>query len=98
MKRIESSILFKYKYSIALLIFTVVIGFVGESSIINRIEQKKDISDLEKKIQKQKDLFWENSDQLNCLKNDVNAVKRIAREKYYMKTCDEEVFVIEDEE
>ena len=37
---------FKLKYLIALGVFIIAIGFVGESSIVNRIGQQQEISRL----------------------------------------------------
>ncbi len=41
---------FKLKYVIALLVFIVAIGFVGESSVVNRIGQQREISRLKGEI------------------------------------------------
>ena len=35
---------------------------------------------------------------LKSLKSDPEALKKVARERYYMKTDDEDIFVIEDDE
>jgi len=86
------------KYIIALLIFVVSIGFIGENSIRKRIQRKQEINQLQTKIAEQQKKFKEDNQKLEKLKNDPAEVRRVAREKYYMKTNDEDVFIIEDKE
>ena len=98
MKRNCWHIILEYKYIIALVIFVFLIGFVGEHSLVNRVAQKNRIAQLEQDINLQKEQFQKDKETLNRLKNDPEAVKQVAHEMYYMKTADEDVFVIEDEE
>jgi cell division protein FtsB len=90
--------LFKLKYVFAFLIFGACITFVGESSLINRMEQWKEITKLKSEIDIYQRRFNQDKETLNSLKNDPEALKQIARERYYMKTEDEDIFVIEDED
>lgn len=91
-------LLLEYKYVIALTIFAIMIGFVGEYSIVNRLKQKETIAQLEQDIQSQIEKFNKDKEKLNKLQNDPDAVKQVAHEMYYMKSANEDVFVIEDEE
>ena len=91
---------FKYtiKYIVALAIFVASIGFIGEHSITERVKRKQEIAELQAKIAELQQRFSEDRKMLDQLKNDPEAVRRIAREKYYMKTENEDVFIIEDED
>ncbi len=97
-KSILKKIWLRGKYPLTLIIFAVLIGFVGESSLVNRLEQQKEIQRLEAEIDEHNKIFEKDKETLNRLKNDPEAMKEIAREKYYMKTYEEDLFVIEDEE
>lgn len=90
--------LFLMKYVLAFAIFAIAITFFGESSLINRMSQKKEIDKLSTEIEEQQKKFKNDRETLNSLKNDPEALKRVARERYYMKAEDEDIFVIEDEE
>ncbi|MBQ0023250.1 MAG: septum formation initiator family protein [Prevotellaceae bacterium] len=90
--------IFKLKYVFALAVFVGVIGFVGESSIVNRIGQQQEISRLKGEIAAQDRRFKSDREKLNSLKHDHEAVKEVARERYYMKTVNEDIFIIEDDE
>ena len=90
--------LFRMKYVLAFAIFAIAITFFGESSLINRMSQKKEIDKLSTEIEEEQQKFKHDKETLNSLKNDPEALKRVARERYYMKAEDEDIFVIEDEE
>lgn len=86
----------KVKYAVALAVFIVSIGFVGDSCIVERIKQKEEIASLKEKIRMQKKRFREDKATLEKLKKDPDEIRRVAREKYYMKTENEDIFIIED--
>lgn len=88
---------FKLKYVVALAIFVVAIGFLGESSIVNRISQQREISRLKGEISEYDRKFDTDKQALDALKHDHDAVKEVARSRYYMKTDNEDIFIIEDD-
>lgn len=91
-----SKLLFKTRYILALLIFGIFIGFVGDHSVIKRIKQKNEIASLKSKIAAERMQFEEDSLSLVALNTDNDAVRKIARERYYMKNNGEDVFMISD--
>ncbi len=88
--------LFKLKYVFAIGIFVLAIGFVGESSIVNRLSQKAEIAKLQGEIDSLERKFQEDKEVVTRLKRDNEAIKDVARERYFMKTPNEDVFVIEE--
>lgn len=96
MKHIVRHYLMKYKYVLAIVIFIVAIGFVGDHCLLRRAEQTKEISQLREAIEKEQTTFKDDKAQLEQLKTNPDAVKRVARERYYMKTDNEDIFVFED--
>ncbi|MBO4216278.1 MAG: septum formation initiator family protein [Bacteroidaceae bacterium] len=89
---------FKLKYVIALAVFIVAIGFVGESSILNRIGQQQEISRLKGEIDDYNRKFEQDKKTLHALKNDPEAIKEVARSRYFMKTDNEDIFIVEEED
>ena len=89
---------FKLKYVIALAVFVIAIGFVGESSVVNRISQQREISRLKGEIDEYNRKFEQDKKTLNALKHDPEAVKEVARSRYFMKTDNEDIFIVEDDE
>ena len=98
MFKLLGKVINKFKYVIALLIFAVVMIFVGDHCWLKRLERKKEISELKEKIEKEDAKFLEDSLELIALDNDIDAVRKIARERYYMKNSGEDVFLIQDTE
>ena len=93
-----SRLLFKTRYFIAIIVFGIVIGFVGDHCLIKRIHQKSEIATLKSKIAAERMKFEEDSLALVALSTDEDAVRKIARERYFMKNSGEDVFMINDEE
>ena len=90
---------FKYsiKYMVALGVFIALIGFVGEHCLRERYKRKVEITELQMKIKEQRQKFNKDNKELERLKKDPEAVRKVAREKYFMKTSNEDVLIIEDE-
>lgn len=98
MQQSAKNILYKLKYIVATVIFGVAITFFGETSLINRFAQQQEITHLKGEIDYYNRKFDKDKKLLHSLKTDEDAIKEVARERYYMKTEDEDIFVIEDEE
>ena len=90
--------IFKLKYVVAFAIFLGVISFVGESSLMNRVGQQQEISRLRAEIDEYNRKFEQDRKMLNALNFDDEAVRDVARSRYYMKTDDEDIFIIESDE
>lgn len=84
------------KYWITLLIFIVVIGFLDENSLIQRIKHRNEISMLNSEIEKYKKQYEEDTERLKELTTNPEALEKIAREKYLMKKPDEDIYVFEE--
>ena len=78
----------RHKYMITVLIFIVVIGFLDENSLIQRVKHRSEISALNSEIEKYRKQYEELGAELE--------IGKIAREKYLMKKPDEDIFVFEE--
>lgn len=90
--------IFRLKYVVAFVVFLGVIGFVGESSLVNRVGQQQEIARLRAEIDEYNRRFEQDKKMLNALKFDDEAVRDVARSRYYMKADDEDIFIVESEE
>lgn len=86
----------KHKYLITILIFAAIIGFLDENSAIRRIGYTREISRLQSEIDKYRADYEENTQKLNELSSNPDAIEQIAREKYLMKKPNEDIYVFED--
>lgn len=86
------------KYFITIVAFTVIIVFLDENSMIRRLEYKHEIMQLKEEIEKYRTDYEENTQRLNEITTNPDAIEQIAREKYLMKKPNEDIFVFEEEE
>ena len=86
----------RHKYMITVLIFIVVIGFLDENSLIQRVKHRIEISALNSEIEKYRKQYEEDTEKLKELTTNPEALEKIAREKYLMKKPDEDIFVFEE--
>ncbi|MDR0749221.1 MAG: septum formation initiator family protein [Tannerellaceae bacterium] len=87
----------RHKYLITVLVFSVVIGFLDENSIIRRIQYRWEINMLNKEIGKYRKEYEESTKRLNELVTDPEMIEQIAREKYRMKKPNEDIYIFENE-
>ena len=83
----------RYKYVVALLVFLLIIGVLDENSLYTRYQRRVEIGNLKREIKKYQSQYEAETAQLQALQNDPEAVERMARERYFMKRPDEDVFV-----
>ena len=87
-----------YKYLIVIVVGVALVGVLDENSFVKRVQYELQISDLKAEIQKYDERNMEDSRRLKELSRNPKAVERIAREQYFMKTDDEDIFVLSDDQ
>lgn len=89
----------KYKkYILVIVLGVVVVGFLGEDSVRAHLAHKLRIAELEEEKGRYEADCARDQAQINELKHNPKAVERIARERYFMKMDDEDVFILSDDE
>ncbi len=86
-----------YKYLIVFAIGIAVVGFLDENSFVQRMKYGMQISDLKEEIKRYNVQHEADAKRLRELKSDPKAIEKIARERYFMKADDEDIFVLSDE-
>lgn len=85
---------FRYtKYLITIALFVIIVVFVDENSLMNQQERSEEIERLQEDISILKAQYEEDTRKLNSL-SEYDHIVRMAREKYFMKRPDEDVFVV----
>ena len=87
----------RFKFHIVIILGILIVGVLDENSFLKRIEYAYQIDDLrgDTEVQRQ---YHHDTQQLRDLKRDPKAVARIARERYFMKADNEDIFVLSDDE
>ena len=88
----------RFKFHIVILLGVLIVGVLDENSFMKRIEYAYQIDDLKAEIQKYDRQYQHDTQQLKDLKRDPKAIARIARERYFMKADDEDIYVLSDDE
>ncbi|MDR2472771.1 MAG: septum formation initiator family protein [Tannerella sp.] len=80
-------------FGIAFVVFTFLIG---DMNLINRYRYDKKIKALEKEIELCRQEIERSRKKLKELRTDREGLERFAREEYFMKKQDEDIFIIEE--
>lgn len=86
------------KYIVVTILAVALIGFVDDNSVWHHIRNKQYIGELEDEIKKYEELNQNNQDQIRELDSNPKAIEKIARERYFMKTDEEDIFVLSEDE
>ena len=86
----------RHKYLITGLAFLVIIVFLDENSLIQRAQHRQEINDLRTEIEKYRKQYEDDTERLKELTTNPEALEKIAREKYYMKKPNEDIFIFEE--
>ena len=86
-----------HKYIIVMVLGVLLLGFVGDNSLVAHMRYKSRIRQLQAEIATHNAMTKANLEQLYLLQNDVKTVERVGRERYFMKRPDEVIFVLSDD-
>lgn len=88
------SFLRHYKYLIVIVVGVALVGFLDENSFLSRFKYEMQISDLKEQIRHYNEENDKATQQLREIKRHPQAIEKIARERYFMKADDEDVYVL----
>lgn len=84
-------------YWLVTIAFLIVTLTVGDSSLYKRYTYDEKIRSLEKEIEHYQQEIEVNGKKLNDLHTEKEGLERFAREEYFMKRANEDVFIIEED-
>lgn len=87
----------KNKYIMTLLIFLIWLLFFDRNNLVDRIKEMNRYNQLEKDKKYFKERIDADSKRLEQLKTNNKNLEKFAREQYYMKKADEDIFVVVEE-
>jgi cell division protein FtsB len=85
------------KYFLALFFFIVWVGFFDQNNIIERFQNFQELKKLSADKEFYQKKIAEDSERLKELKTNKENLEKFAREQYFMKKDNEDVFIIVDE-
>lgn len=85
------------KYLIVSVLGVVIIGFVGENSILKHVQNRMLVREMQAEIDAYNMQYEQDEHTLKELQRNPKAITKIARERYFMKAEDEDIFVLSDD-
>lgn len=86
--------LFRNKYIIAFVAFVVLLLFIDHNDIFLQLRRQKQLNELTASKEYYSKLIGQTQKNLNDLQNNAAALEKFAREKYYLKRDNEDLFVL----
>lgn len=86
------------KYSVVCIAGVLIVGFLDDNSVWSHMKNLQHISELEEEMQKYNANFERDQAQIRELNRNPKAIEKIARERYYMKADNEDIFILSDDD
>lgn len=83
-----------YKYLIVIVVGVLVVGVIDDNSIYQHVKYQIQINNLRSEIKKYTARYQADTKLLREMRVDPKAYQKIARENYFMKADDEDIFVL----
>ncbi|MBO5703744.1 MAG: septum formation initiator family protein [Bacteroidaceae bacterium] len=87
--------IWRYKFVWTIILFALILCVTDENSLLNRKEIRAKNDALREEIAQYEEQFELAQKELRALQNDPDVVEEVARMRLFMKTPNEDVYVIE---
>ena len=87
----------KHKYLITIAAFLLIICVLDENNLMRRADHLRQIRELEEEIEMYRQQYERDSRRLQELTTNPDELEKVAREKYYMKNENEDVYIFEQD-
>ena len=86
-----------FKYIIVIAIFMILILFFDRNSLMRQVKLSRTIREKEAEEQFYSTRIDEERKLIEGMNSDTGILEKIARERYFMKTDDEDIFMLSDD-
>lgn len=86
------------KYAVVCILGVVLVGFLDDNSVWHHIKNLRQIEQLKEEKEKYDASFKRDQAQIKELERNPKAMEKIARERYFMKADNEDIFILSDDE
>ena len=87
-----------FKYSVVCILGVLIVGFLDENSFWNHMKNRQRINELQEETAKYNAVFRRDQARIRELDRNPKAMEKIARERFFMKADDEDIFVLSDDD
>ena len=86
-----------FKYAVVMIAGIAIVGFLDDNSFWSHFKNMQRISELREETEKYNADYRRDQARIRELDRDPKAMEKIARERYFMKADDEDIFVLSDD-
>jgi cell division protein FtsB len=86
-----------FKYAVVAIAGVVIVGFLDDNSFWNHFKNMERINELQEETAKYNADYRRDQARIRELDRNPKAMEKIARERYFMKADDEDIFVLSDD-
>jgi cell division protein FtsB len=86
------------KYAVVCVAGILIVGFLDENSVWNHLKNRQRIEELTEEKARYNAAYRRDQAQIRELDRNPKAMEKIARERYFMKADDEDIFVLSDDD
>ena len=87
-----------FRYTVVCILGVLIVGFLDENSVWNHMKNRQRINELQEETAKYNAVFRRNQARIRELDRNPKAMEKIARERFFMKADDEDIFVLSDDD
>ena len=84
------------KYAVVCIVGVLIVGFLDENSLWSHLKNRQRIDELTEEKARFNAAYQRDQAKIRELDQNPKAMERIAREHYFMKADDEDIFVLRD--
>ena len=86
-----------FKYAVVAIAGVVIVGFLDDNSFWSHFKNMQRINELQEEMEKYNADYRRDQARIRELNRNPKAMEKIARERYFMKTDDEDIFVFSED-
>lgn len=86
------------KYAFVFIAGVAIVGFLDDNSVWSHMKNMQRIHELTEETEKYNAEYKRDQAQIRELDKNPKAIEKIARERYFMKADDEDIFVLSDDD
>ena len=87
-----------FRYTVVCILGVLIVGYLDENSLWNHMKNRQRINELQEETAKYNAEFRRDQARIRELDRNPKAMEKIARERFFMKADDEDIFVLSDDD
>ena len=87
-----------FRYTVVCILGVLIVGYLDENSLWNHVKNRQRINELQEETAKYNAVYRRDQARIRELDRNPKAMEKIARERFFMKADDEDIFVLSDDD